>query len=140
MDNRDERRIEDHVRRALAYHPNMTTRLLHKVATEQFPDLAGMDVRSFSARYVRPAQRDLALLVRRRAGLRPAPGRPWSSRDDWTGWEARGREARGPDRDQLRRLLMEFAQEVAGAESPADLVGVLRRAETYIDRLAEAGR
>jgi hypothetical protein len=104
-------------------------------------------MQQFHARYFLPARKE----IRSASGEAPAPRRGRRSRRQGGEKEPRtvartvsrrdgAERGEGPDRDRVRSVLLQFAQELTDAESRSSLVKVLGRVDTFVDRIVGSGK
>ncbi len=105
-----------------------------------------LSLRQFNASYVLPFKRKRA--ANRKGGgskKKAASTRSASSsaprrrgRSASTGGGASSGSGGGADRERIRGVLLDFAGDVAEADSKTDFVGVLRKMDRYIDQIEKA--
>lgn len=108
------------VRETIETNPDVSTSELYERAVKMDKEIAKLSPRQFNARY--------PLQVKRRMAPPRKKGR------------ARVRRAAkaGGDRAAVRAVLQELAQDVAGAESGAELVSVIGNLDDYVERVLRA--
>jgi hypothetical protein len=141
MAERNEK-IFERVVQELEKNPDLGSKELYGTLRESDKAVGKDTLQQFHARYVLPARRSLKAASggetarrapRRRAkaatnGQAPAAGQaPRRTR------RSRRQE---PDRDRIRGLLLQFAQDLTDAESRSNLVQVLARVDSYVDKIA----
>lgn len=146
-------RVTDRVRQELEERPDATTQELLAAAREVDPEaVEGLSARQFNAGYVVP-------LKRSRGGSGAAPKKRKSKqgagrgRGKKTATEAPpaktgrrgakakaagGAEGQGGEREAVRSILLQFAQDFSKAESRWQIVGVMSDVDRYVDRILEA--
>ena len=141
------------VRAELGQHPEIRSRALYERAQQIDPSVGEGTVQQFHARYVLPVQRE------RRAGAGSQPAAPAGQRKAGTpkaeAKSPRGTGARRPtdtqetqtsaaksfttdgasDRERIRSVLLQFAQDMAEAESRSEIVRVLSQLDGYVERI-----
>lgn len=109
--------VEDELKK----NPDATTDELIEKAKKVDKGVAKLSNRQFNARY--PLQ-----VKRRRANGSKSRRRP-----------SRRRRRKGDvDRTAVRGILLDFAREIAGAESKTAVLDVIGNVDSYVDRLAKA--
>ncbi len=138
MADRNER-VMEMVRREIDRDPGVELGTLVEKAKEIDPSVAELTPRQFHARYPLQVKRSRnrgapkkAKRARKRASralepASPAPRRP-------------ARETPASGRDAIRAIFLEFAGEVAGADSRQEIVGVLSSVDAYVDRVEKLVR
>jgi hypothetical protein len=117
-------KVMQFVEKELEKHPNIQTAELQGKAKAVDASVGRLTLRQFNARY--PLQ-----VKRKQAPPRPRRRRSGASR------HARGRVA--GNRDAMRKVLYDFAGEVAAAAgAPKDLVALLADLDRYVDRAVKA--
>lgn len=114
-------RVMNMVRDEIQKRPEITTQELFEKAKKVDRGMNSLTIRQFNATYPLQVRRTMA--PRRRRG----PG-------------VRTRMAEAANRDQVRVLLLEFAREVAAADTAGALVDVIGNLDGWVDRVvASAG-
>ena len=125
------------IREKLDKYPELKSRQLHDMAIRLDSSLAAMSLRSFHARYVLPILRERSRAegrVRPRRARKPATARKGRARSSGEAEAAPSRGANPPDvaaaasheeRARVRAIVLRLAQQVAAAESRADLVALI---------------
>ena len=118
------------VEEQLAKTPDISTRDLYAKAKSAVSAIGRLSLRQFNARY--PLQVKRRKSSARRRPKRGATTKPTASRS----------ARRGPDsnRDAVRKILLDFAGDLSGAEERKDLVRVLAGVDGYVDRVIKAAR
>ncbi|CAN5806259.1 hypothetical protein BH23GEM3_BH23GEM3_11290 [soil metagenome] len=128
----------------LQVRPTLSDGVLLAMAEQIDPGIAGMDPRSFAARYLFPARRSLQAAARkpRRSPekRRKEPGSPAPIVAEPPPVAAEpprvaAEPAQAPPHEQIRAVFFEFARELAEAENYAAWVHVLTRADHYVERV-----
>jgi hypothetical protein len=142
-------KVLEHVRQELGKNPELGSRELHQSA-QQVDKSAGQDsLQQFHARYVLPVKRE-----QRSSGAATGGGRKGGrgrkgaestmvEAGQRPGRARRSRASRateGSERDRVRELLLQFAQELTDAESRSSLVQVLGRVDQYVGRIVGNGK
>lgn len=118
-------RVMEMVSKELEKDPHVRASVLYEKALEIDQSIKDLSVRQFHARYPLP-------LKRKRTAGKKAGGRRASSA---------GRKARGSSkpesspRERVRRIILDFAGDLARAESRASIVEVLGNVDEYVDRV-----
>lgn len=150
MAERNEKILE-RVRQELTRNPKLGSRELYASAQADKIDMQD-SLQQFHARYVLPIKREKAGAKGSAAPKKAKPGRRRTKRDTAEPVAAaaaapaapaapkarRGRKSAkqdGPERDRIRGLLLQFAQELTDAESRSSLVQVLGRVDQYVSRI-----
>jgi hypothetical protein len=119
-------RVMEMVAKELEKDPAVRASTLRKKALEIDKSIGDLSVRQFHARYPLPLKR------KRTAGKKPSGRRaaPSAAR------RARGSaKPEGSPRDRVRRIILDFAGDLARAESRASIVEVLGKVDEYVDRV-----
>lgn len=129
--------VMEMVAKELESDPGVKADVLFDKAREIDPKIGELSLRQFHARYPLP-------LKRKRSGGKRAGGRAAKAGAGRSGRRAgprpKGKREASP-RDQVRRIFLDFASELAGADSRAAIVDVLGRVDDYVDLVMEkAGR
>ena len=120
------------VRAAIIANPRVKNAELLKRAKEIAPAaMEGLEPRQFHARYRLAVSRERArkngtIRTRRPRAAKPAAGR--------TRGEPRRQAVLGNER-RIRSILIDFAQEIAGAESRADLIKVMANVDKWAAKI-----
>lgn len=167
MAQRNEK-VFERVRQELSKNPSLGSRELYELAQGVDKSIAQDTLQQFHARYVLPVKRERAKAGggrggrRTRAGAAVAGGRrgrraaaaaPEAGAEQpaqTTAGRRRGRrpasagaagagQGGGASREQVRSVLLQFAQELTDAESRSSLVKVLSRVDNYVDRIVPRG-
>jgi hypothetical protein len=109
--------VMEMVEEAVRQDPKIASRSLYRRACEIEASIRDLSVRQFHAAYALPAKRRLGRRSGGATGDRPAPG--------------------DVDREALRRVLLQFAEEVAGARNRVALVQVLAGIDSYVDDISK---
>lgn len=121
------------VAKELEADPDVKADVLFEKAREIDPKLGELSLRQFHARYPLPLKRKRSAGKRGggRAGKRPP-------RRAKVGGRSQSRSAaQATPREDVRRVFMDFAGELARAESRAAIVDVLGRVDDYVDLVLE---
>lgn len=134
MAERNEQVLE-HVRQALEQNPALSSTELYQSAREIDPSVADDSLRSFHARYVLSLKRSAAGARRGgrkagRKGARKGAGAKGAAPGTRRGKRQRESEA---ERTRIRGVFLQFAREVAGAETRAEVVNVVGSVDRYVD-------
>jgi hypothetical protein len=147
-------KVFERVRQELGDNPDLGSRELYQLAQQVDKTTAQDSLQQFHARYVLPVKRELRgagggakETKRTRATSKvKTPRKPASEKAERRPPARKAADAATPsappasDRDRVRALLLQFAQELTDAESRSSLVKVLGRVDSYVDRIAPAGR
>jgi hypothetical protein len=147
MAERNEKVLE-RVRQELGKNPNLGSRELYESAKQADKAVAADSMQQFHARYVLPIKRELrgpSEARSQKGGVKRRKARPGTATTGETpsAPKRRGRQKRGDEpseRDRVRALLLQFAQELTDAESRSSLVQVLGRVDQYVSRIVPEGR
>jgi hypothetical protein len=154
-------KVYEFVKQELSKNSEVGSRDLFERAKQLDRAVASDSMQQFHARYFLPARREVnpggggggraargrqtaarARRGRRGAGAATGEAAPPAKQRD--GAARRGRKAAGSaegvNRDEVRALLLKFAQELTDAESRSGLVKVLGRVDDYVNRIASVGR
>lgn len=127
------------VRQELDRDPNISLDDLFRKAKEIDAAVGDLSMRQFHARYPLPIKRSRSP---RKKSTR-AKGRRGAKRGS-TGADTAakaGRGGRNTPREEVRKIFLEFAGELARAESRASIVEALSNVDQYVDRVVrKAGR
>lgn len=143
-------RILDMVRRELVQNPDVDNAVLYDKAVELDPEaMEDVDRRQFNARYpLRVKRFELKRRTpkaERGAGSKPARRRPERKRAAREAKPAPASEAapseppRQDRRAGVRGVLLQFAQDLANADSRGDIVGVVAGVDRYVDVILGIG-
>lgn len=128
--------VMEMVAKELEKDPEAKADALFEKARKIDASIGELSLRQFHARYPLP-------LKRKRTAEKGRPRRPRSRGKSATAAKKKSTQARrqGAPRDEVRRVFLEFASELARAESRPSIVDVLGRVDDYVDRvIAQAGR
>ena len=160
MAKRDER-VLDFVREQLRKQSGLGSRDLYEMTKEAHPAIAELTRPQFHGSYYLAAKRDLAprkdggkpdrqkaaparkqAKKGKQAPSRKAAPQPEAERAKPAPTPERGDAERGDatERERVRKVFLEFAQNFAEAESRAEIVKVLHGVDSYVDRVLERGR
>lgn len=148
MADRNEK-IYERVLQELEKNPELGSKELYGILRESDKAVAKDSLQQFHARYVLPAKRarkvgseeksgaeeQPARRIRRRRGKAARNGQAPAAADQAPKRTRRSRRQE-PDRDRIRGLLLQFAQDLTDAESRSNLVQVLGRVDSYVDKIA----
>lgn len=156
------KRVMDMVRREIARDPSVKSGPLYEKAKKLDRSVAGLSVRQFHAQYPLQVKRALKGGKKRRGRGRPkvavsrratgrkrarpaprkaaAPRKTAAPRKSAAPQKKAAPAAAAPVRDRaaIRSVLLEFASQVAGAESKADIISVLGGLDGWVDRVVRA--
>jgi hypothetical protein len=142
-------KIYERVVQELEKNPGLGSRELYGIALNADKSIGRDTLQQFHARYFLPALREHRLAggaakparrPRRQRKQSAAAEQPKAEPSETTP-KRRFRRLRGEpasNRDQIRALLLQFAQELTDAESRSSLVQALARVDSYVDRIATA--
>ncbi len=108
--------VEDEIKK----NPSVATSDLFQKATKVDKSIEKLSPRQFNARYPLQVKRRMSPPRRGRAG------------------GPRRRRARGANRDAIRGVLLQFAQDLAGAEGKGDVVKLIAGIDKVVDRVEKA--
>lgn len=126
--------VMDLVTRELERDPEISVEALFEKARAVDPAIGELSLRQFHARYPLPIKRRKSKGKRPRKAKGRAPAR--------SAVAPKPRKPKGgTPRDEIRRIFLDFAGDLARAESRASIVEVLARVDDYVDRaLDTSGR
>lgn len=124
--------VMEMVAKELEKDPEARADALFEKAREIDPSIGDLSLRQFHARYPLPLKR------KRSAGK----GRKRRARTRGKAVAPQARKStqappKGAPRDEVRRVFLEFASDLARAESRASIVDVLAKVDEYVDRAIE---
>jgi len=157
-------RVMDLVRKELVKDPSISSEALYQKARKVDRSIGSLSIRQFHARYPLQVKRISAAEKKRRSGAgrkaakksatpksagrksRKSGGRRGPRKQAArSGGAAAAQPSRPPrsatggdSRSAVRSILLEFAREVAAAEGKADIIGVVGRVDTWVDRVQKA--
>lgn len=142
MAERNEK-VYQKVRQELMKGKEIGSRELHEMAAGMDKKIGEQSVQQFHARYVLPVKREQAKA--RGGGRRRKKAAPKRSPAAATGSgrSRSGRKAGGAvtnERDQVRTVLLQFAQDFSGAETKSEVVRVMSRMDEYVDEITKSFR
>lgn len=119
-------RVMEMVAKELEKNPDVRASVLHEKALEIDQSIGALSVRQFHARYPLPRKR-------KRTAKKKSSGRRAAS----SGGRKAGGSAKpeGSPRERVRRIMLDFAVDLARAESRASIVEVLGNVDDYVDRV-----
>jgi hypothetical protein len=117
------------VEEQLAKTPDISSRDLYAKAKSTVSSIGRLSLRQFNARYPLQVKRRKSSARRRPKGAaaKPATGRSV-------------RKGLDSNRDAVRKILLDFAGDLSGAEERKDLVRVLANVDGYVNRVIRAAR
>lgn len=124
--------VMEMVAKELEKDPEARADALFEKAREIDPSIGDLSLRQFHARYPLPLKRKRSAGKgrKRRARTRGKAAAPQVRKST----PAR---PKGAPRDEVRRVFLEFASDLARAESRASIVDVLAKVDEYVDRAIE---
>lgn len=131
-------KVYERVRQELQKNPGAGSRELYEMAQQVDKGIGQETLQQFHARYFLPVKREQAADG---GATRPRRRRPKAAAADGAEKPARrgarrGRgRAAGSERDQVRSVLLQFAQDFSAAETKPEIVEVMSRMDDYIDRI-----
>ena len=128
--------VMEMVAKELEKDPEAKADSLFEKARKIDPSIGDLSLRQFHARYPLP-------LKRKRSAGKGRARRPRSRAKSAPPAKQKSAPARrqGAPRDEVRRIFLEFASDLARAESRASIVDVLAKVDDYVDRvIVQAGR
>lgn len=135
-------KVYDRIRQELQKNPALGSRDLYEQAQQLDKSIGEDTLQQFHARYVLPVKREQSgkkggrTRGAKKAGRKPktvtAATAPKAASQRRNGKAGRG----GTDRDQVRAVLMQFAQDFSAAETKSEIVGVMSRIDEYVDEIA----
>ena len=144
MAERNEK-VYDRVRQELGKNPNLGSTELYEQAKQMEKSIGQDTLQQFHARYVLPIKRQQASASG--GGRRGRKGRTRKSKAPTTGGKTARKPGRrvkstqngGSDRDQIRTILLKFAQDLSAAETKSEVVKVMTRLDNYVSDIAAVG-
>lgn len=143
MAERNEK-VYERVRQELGKNPNLGSRELYELAKQSEKSIGQDTLQQFHARYVLPIKRQQASASG--GGRRSRKGKARKAKAPTTGGKTtrktgrRGKAPEGPtERDQIRTVLLKFAQDLSGAETKSEVVKVMTRLDNYVNDIAALG-
>lgn len=106
---------------------------LFEKAREIDSSIDELSLRQFHARYPLPLKRARSKGKRDAGARKGKPSKPGRSRSP-------SPQVKGSSRDEVRRIFLDFAGELARAESRAAIVDVLARVDEFVDRALQHSR
>lgn len=134
--------VMEMVAQELERDPEISVDALFEKAKAVDPAIGDLSRRQFHARYPLPIKRRKSQGKRpRKPRKRRAAGRAAPRAAPRAGGSATSRKGTsGTPRDEVRRIFLDFAGDLARAESRASIVEVIARVDEYVDRaLASSG-
>jgi len=125
---KNEEKVMRFVEDELAANPEITTSELFDRAKKVDSGVKKLSLRQFNARF--------PLQVKRRQSL----ARPGRRKGSLRKRSARKTASAAKNRDAVRQTFLEFASDLSAAEDRKDLVAVIARVDSYVDRAMEAAR
>lgn len=126
--------VMEMVAQELERDPGISVDALFEKAKAVDPAIGDLSLRQFNARYPLPIKR------RKSQSNRPRKPRKQPPAGRAAGSATSKKAARGSPRDEVRRVFLDFAGDLARAESRASIVEVVARVDEYVDRaLASSG-
>jgi hypothetical protein len=143
-------KVYERIKQELEKNPALGSRDLYELAKGADKAINQDTMQQFHARYFLPARKE----IRAASGEAPAPRRGRRSRSQAGEKEPRrvartatrrgggesGESGESSDRDRVRGVLLQFAQELTDAESRSSLVKVLGRVDNFVDRIVGSGK
>jgi hypothetical protein len=119
-------KVMELVERELERKPDTSTSDLFALAQQLDPGMKELTIRQFHARY--------PLQVKRKKSLKRGGGRRRR--------KSRTPSTRGPDRASARKVLTDFAHEVAkaGQQGPAAVIELMSGLDEWVDRIEKASK
>lgn len=111
--------VMEMVEEALARDPQVSTEELFERAKEMDPSMKELNSRQFNARFPLQVKRRMAAV---RGGGQRRPRR----------------KKQAVDTSQVRKVLLDFAQDIAGANDSAEVIEVIGNLDQYVDKMVAA--
>jgi hypothetical protein len=131
--------VMEMIRDELKKNPDVSNQDLFEKARSLDPAIGELSARQFNARY--PLQVKRTMSPRKPAGRRGSTrprGRAARDTGSAGGTAAKEKPATPDARDKVRRVLLELARDVAGAEGRGAVVDVVMGIDRYVDRVMKA--
>jgi hypothetical protein len=138
-------KVMDMIRTELEKNPDLSNKELFEKAKSVDKSVGALSPRQFNARYPLQVKRTMGPKKKssRRKAKKAAPGtgkktaRAGRAAPKPTRAETKRAEDR-PDRDRVRKVMLELARDVANAQGKGDVVDVIMGIERYVDRVIKA--
>ena len=140
MAERNEK-VYERVRAEMEKNPGLGSRELYEMAQQADKTIGQETLQQFHARYVLPVKREQAARAGGGKGRKGRRGRKAKTSGSATTrgavkrGGARKKAAAAGDRDQVRAVLLRFAQDFSGAETKSQIVKVMSRIDDYVDQI-----
>jgi hypothetical protein len=137
-------KVMDMVRTELEKNPELSNQELFEKAKSVDKSVADLSPRQFNARYPLQVKRTMSPKKKpaKRAGKKAAPKAKKAPRAGRAAREAPKAQAKpadqGPNRDRVRKVMLELARDVANAQGKGDVVDVIMGIDRYVDRVIKA--
>lgn len=139
----------ERLRAELRDRPDVSTQALQEVAADIDPAIGELSRRQFNAGFVVPLKRGTGSTTKKAAGGKRAAERGGKEKKQQAAAPGRStakppraeavQSARpGVDREQIRAVLLQFAQDFSQAETRFEIVNVLSDLDRYVDRIVAA--
>lgn len=138
MAERNEK-VYERVRQELDKSPGKGSRDLYEMAQQADKSIGEQTLQQFHARYVLPVKREHAARSgggRARKARRGRKSKAAAAKNNSGGKRGSRRRAAASDRDQVRAVLLRFAQDFSAAETKQQIVKVMSRIDDYVDQIA----
>lgn len=112
------------VEKELKKNPKASATELYEKARKVSRNVAKLNVRQFHAKYPLQVKRKLA---------RKKPRKPRTKKQP-----AATTAAPASDREAIRKILLDFAKDIAGAQEQTQMIDVMAKLDRYVDRIAQA--
>ena len=136
-------KVYQRIREELQKNPALGSRDLYEQAQQLDKSISQDTLQQFHARYVLPVKREQSgKKGGRTRGSRAAKRKPKTVIAETTGKAGSARRNgkkslhAATGRDQIRAVLMQFAQDFSAAETKSEIVGVMSRIDQYVDEIA----
>lgn len=131
-------KIMEMVVQELDRNPDVELEALYRQATEMDPSIGELSLRQFHARYPLQAKRRRSRQGgggsgKSRKGRKPAAARSAKGAKK----ETKKAPAAGTTREEVRRVLLDFAGDFSRAETRPEIVKVLGDVDAYVDRIVK---
>lgn len=136
-------RVQDLIREQLQKNPDASTQELQAAAKGIDASVGDLSLRQFNAGYVLPLKRRSgggkrkakAASPRGRGGRGQKQAAAAPAKDSAPARRSGGAATGGSDRDRVRGVLLQFARDLAEAESRSAIVGVVSDLDRYVDQI-----
>lgn len=137
-------KVMDMIRTELEKKPDLSNQELFEKAKSVDKTVGKLTPRQFNARYPLQVKRTMSPKKKpsKRGGKKVAPKAKKSARAVRTAGQRGKGQAKasdeGPNRDRVRKVMLELARDVANAQGKGDVVDVIMGIDRYVDRVIKA--